>query len=69
MHRAEVTDILDIADIIDVSDIADIMSGYRKYCEYRGYCSIVIGLWLLSRWKQVVVYKVSRGGPITVPPL
>ena len=51
MHRAEVTDISDIADITDVSDIADIASGHRKYCEYRGYCSIVISLWLLSRWK------------------
>ena len=61
MHRAEVTDISNIADIADVSDIADIASGYcerilradiasgyYKYCEYYGYCSIVIGLWLLG---------------------
>jgi len=65
VHRAEVTDISDIADIADVLDIADIASGYHKYCEYRGYCSIVIGLWLLSWWKRVVVCKVSRGGPVT----
>jgi len=56
VHRAEVTDILDIADIA---------SGYCKYCEYCGYCSIVIGLWLLSRWKRVVVCKVLWGGPMT----
>jgi len=71
MHRAEVMDIsgiADIADVLDIADIADIASGYREYCEYCGYCSIVIGLWLLSRWKRVVVCKVSRGGPVTVPP-
>jgi len=66
VYRAEVTVISDIADIADVSDIADIASGYRKYCEYRGYCSIVISLWLLSRWKRVVVCKVLRGGPVTI---
>jgi len=66
VHRAEVTDILDIADIADISDIADIASGYHKYCGYCGYCSIVISLWLLSRWKQVVVCKVLRGDPITL---
>ena len=68
MHRAEVMDILNIADIADVSNITDIASRHRKYCKYRGYCSIVIGLWLLSRWKRVVICKVSRGSPVTVPP-
>ena len=29
-------------------------------------CRLVVGLWLLSRWKQVDVYKVSRGCPVTV---
>jgi hypothetical protein len=29
-------------------------------------CRLVVGLWLLSRWKQVDVYKVSRGYPITL---
>src|SRR3979490_3420279 len=24
-------------------------------------CRLIVGLWLLSRWKQVDVYKVSRG--------
>ena len=28
--------------------------------------SFVVGLWLLSRWKQVDVYKVSRGCPVTI---
>ena len=31
-------------------------------------CRLVVGLWLLSRWKQVDVYKVSRGCPITQAP-
>ena len=28
-------------------------------------CRLVVGLWLLSRWKQVDVYKVSRRCPMT----
>ena len=28
--------------------------------------NLVIGLWLLSRWKQVDVYNMSRGCPVTV---
>jgi hypothetical protein len=29
-------------------------------------CRLVVGLWLLSWWKQVDVYKVSRGCPVTL---
>src|SRR6266550_4026907 len=29
-------------------------------------CRLVVGLWLLSRWKQVDVYKVSRRYPVTL---
>jgi hypothetical protein len=28
-------------------------------------CRLEVGLWLLSRWKQVDVYKVSRECPVT----
>src|SRR6266550_8435290 len=28
-------------------------------------CRLMVGLWLLSRWKQVDVYKVSRRCPVT----
>ena len=28
-------------------------------------CRLVVGLWLLSRWKQVDVYKVLWGCPVT----
>jgi len=31
-------------------------------------CRLVVGLWLLSRWKQVDVYKVSRECPVTGVP-
>ena len=41
---------------------------WRNMAEYGRLpsdCRLVVSLWLLSRWKQVDVYKVSRGCPVT----
>ena len=74
--RAGITDILgivniaDIADVADIdmdiadigTDIADIATGIADVID-----SADITDWMLRtlRWKQVDMYKVSRGCPIT----
>ena len=67
---ANIADIADIAnigtDIADISiDIADIAIGIADVIE-----STNIADWMLQtlQWKQVDVYKVLRGCPVTVPP-
>ena len=63
-----------LAEVADATDIVDIAveTGGQNMAEYGGERQIavdcgnlVIGLWLLSRWKQVDVRKVSRGCPVT----
>ena len=67
---ANIVDIADVADIgmdiADIStDIADITTGITDVVN-----SVDIIDWILRilRWKQVDVYKVSWGCPVTVPP-
>src|ERR1700722_1427952 len=57
-------------------NIAEFSGTWRNMAEYGRLlsdcrillldCLLVVGLWLLSRWKQVDVYKVSRGCPVTL---
>ena len=68
-----ITNIADIADVADIgidiadigTDIADIVMGITDVVD-----SVDIADWILRtlRWKQVDVYKVSQGYPVTVPP-
>ena len=68
---ANIADIADVADIgTDIADIgmdiADIAMGTADVVD-----SVDIADWMLRtlRWKQVDVYKVSWGCPVTVLPL
>ena len=59
-----ITNIADIADVADIgTDIADIGTDIADVMD-----SADIADWMLRtlRWKQVDVYKVSRGCPVTV---
>ena len=61
------TDIVDIGmDIADIStDIADITTGIADVMDS---ADIADRMLRTLRWKQVNVYKVLRGCPVTVPP-
>ena len=65
VNIADIADIVDIGmDIVDIgTDIADIAMGIADVVD-----SVDIADWMLRmlRWKQVDVYKVSRGCPVTV---
>ena len=66
VNIADITDVADIGtDITDIGmDIADITMGIADVMD-----SADITDWILRtlRWKQVDVYKVLRGCPMTVP--
>ena len=76
--RVEITDILGIVNIIDIADVADISTDIADIST--DIADIAIGIvdvvnsvnivdWILRtlRWKQVNIYKVSRGCPVTTP--
>ena len=64
---ANIADIADVADIgTDIgTDIADIATGIADVVDS---ADIADRMLRTLRWKQVDVYKVSRGCPVTVPP-
>ena len=64
---ADIADVADIGtDIADIStDIADIAIGIADIVNS---ADIVDRMLRMLRWKQVDVYKVSQGYPVTVPP-
>ena len=77
--RVGITDILDIVNIADITDVADISTDITDIGT--DIADIVMGIadvvnsadiadWILRtlQWKQVDIYKVSRGCPMTVPP-
>ena len=53
-----------IADILGIVNIADIATGIADIVT-----DIADRVLQTLRWKQVGIYKVSRGCPVTVPPL
>ena len=58
-----IVNIADIADVADIStDIADIVTGIADVVNSADIADQIL------RWKQVDVYKVLQGCPITVPP-
>ena len=69
--RAGITDILSIINITDITDIADITTGIADIVmditdivtDIAGIADQVLRT---LRWKQVGVYKVSRGCPMTI---
>ena len=70
--RAGIVDVLGIVNITDITDVADIGMDIADIAT--GITDVVNGVdiadWMLQtlRWKQVDVYKVSQGCPVTVPP-
>ena len=77
--RVGIADILGIVNIADIADVADIGTDIADI----GMDITDIGIdiadvvnsadiadWILRtlQWKQVDIYKVSRGCPMTVPP-
>ena len=77
--RAGIADILGIANIADIADIADIGTDIADIGTdiadiAMGIADIVDSADIVDRmlrtlqWKQVDMYKVSRGYPMTVPP-
>ena len=77
--RVGITDISGIANIADITDVADIGTditdiGMDITDIVTGIADIVDSADITDRmlrtlqWKQVDVYKVSRGYPVTVPP-
>ena len=74
--RAGIADILGIVNIVDIADVADIGTDIADIGTdiadiAMGIADVVdsadIADWMLRtlRWKQVDVYKVSRGCPVT----
>ena len=79
MLRAGIADVSGIANIADIADVADISTDIADIGTdiadiATGIADVVdsadIADWILRtlRWKQVDVYKVSQGCPVTVPP-
>ena len=67
INIADIADVADIGmDITDIGmDIADIATGIADVVNSADIADWI--LWTLQ-WKQVDIYKVLRGCPITVPP-
>ena len=60
----EIADISDIVNIADIADIADIATGIADIVtDIAGIADRVLRT---LRWKQVGVYKVSWGCPVTL---
>ena len=79
VFRAGIVDILSIVNIADIADVADISTDIADIGTditdiAMGIIDVVDSVNIADqilqtlRWKQVDVYKVSRGCPITVPP-
>ena len=72
MLRAGIADVSGIANIADTADVADIGTDIADIDT--DIADVVdsadIADWMLRTlwWKQVDVYKVSQGYPVTVPP-
>ena len=71
--RAGITDISGIINIADITDIADIAMGITDIVtDIADIVTDIAGIadWVLRtlRWKQVGVYKVSWGCPVTTSP-
>ena len=66
--RAEIADILGIANIVDIADVADIAIGITDIITDITDIITDIADRVLQTlwWKQVGVYKVSRGCPVTI---
>ena len=64
---ADIADVVDIGtDIVDIGmDIADIAIGIADIVDSADIADRILRM---LRWKQVDMYKVSRGCPIIVPP-
>ena len=71
--RIGIVDILGIINIADIADVADIGTDIADIgtdiTDVVNSADIVDRMLRTLQWKQVDVYKVSRGCPITVPPL
>ena len=67
--RVRIAGVLGIVNIIDITDIgidiADIAMGITDVVNS---ADIADRMLRTLQWKQVDVYKVSRGYPVTVPP-
>ena len=64
MLRAEIADVSGIANIADIADVADIATGIADIVtDIAGIADRVLQT---LRWKQVGVYKVSWGCPVTI---
>ena len=79
MLRAGIADISSIANIADIADVADISTdiadiGTNIADIATGIADVVDSVDIADRmlrtlqWKQVDVYKVLQGCPVTVPP-
>ena len=79
MLRAGITDISSIANIVNIADVADIGTDIADISTdiadiATGIADIVDSADIADRmlrtlrWKQVDVYKVSRGCPVTIVP-
>ena len=67
---ADILGIINIADITDIADIGmDIMDIAIGIADVVNSVDIAYRILRTLRWKQVDVYKVSRGCPVIVPPL
>ena len=77
--RVGIADVLGIANIVNIADVADISTDIADIGTdiadiAMGITDVVdsadIADWMLRtlRWKQVDIYKVLWGCPITVPP-
>ena len=64
---AGIVDILGIANITDIADVADIATGIADIVtDIADIAGIADRVLRTLRWKQVGMYKVSRGYPITL---
>ena len=67
MLRAGIIDVLGIANIADVADIGtDIVDIGTDIADVMDSADIADRMLRTLRWKQVDVYKVSRGCPVTL---
>ena len=72
MLRAGIADVLGIANITDIADVADIGTDIAdiamSIADVVNSADIADQMLRALRWKQVDVYKVLQGCPVTVPP-
>ena len=72
MLRAGIADVSGIANIADIADVADIGTDIADIAtgiaDVVNSADIADRMLRTLRWKQVDVYKVSRGCPVTVYP-